>query len=155
MLRASMVLPTPLGPSRIRLRPSPMKSSKRARSIRARSIFLGQLQSKSAIGLNEPMRLWDRRRSSDLRERSADSRRTISSSRSRGEKRAVAARVSRSSREAAEAWSPSLERRRERSLIIILLIAVGSGKGELVVVVQIVGADMEVGQVGPLAQIDG
>src|SRR5215210_3360261 len=150
-----MVLPTPLGPSRIRLRPSLTKSSKRARSIRPRSIFLGQLQSKSAIGLKEPMRLAESRRSSDLRARRADSRRTSSSRRSRGETRRSPARASRSSREAAVAWSPRADRRLARSFIFALLITGGGWNGELVVVVQRVRTDMQDSQIWPLAEIDG
>ena len=54
MFLVIMVLPSPLAPSRIRFLPSRMKSSVRALSIKGRSIFSGQFQSKSAMGLKRP-----------------------------------------------------------------------------------------------------
>src|ERR1035438_10666669 len=52
MFCAIIVLPKPLRPTRTRLRVSPRKSSVNARSIMSRSIFVGQDQSKSAMGLD-------------------------------------------------------------------------------------------------------
>src|SRR6266496_1111387 len=50
-----MVLPTPLAPRSTRLRCSSTKSRVKARSMTSRSIFLGQTQSKSAMGLKRPL----------------------------------------------------------------------------------------------------
>jgi hypothetical protein len=73
MLRITIVLPTPLGPSRIALTPSSMKPSERRSSTASLSIFFGHDQSKSAMALKAPMRAWPRRRSRLLRWRAVSS----------------------------------------------------------------------------------
>src|SRR3989442_1082520 len=76
----SQVLPRPLLPMITQFRGSTRKSRVRARSIKGRSIFLGQFHSKSARGLKRPKRAWARRRSRLRRARSSVSERAISSS---------------------------------------------------------------------------
>ena len=55
MLRASVDLPTPLGPTRMALVASLRKSSAIRASKAARSQRLGQVQSKSQSGLKRPI----------------------------------------------------------------------------------------------------
>src|SRR5438105_207972 len=96
-----MVFPRPAVPNRMRLRPAVRKFKVKARSISARSIFLGQFHSKSAMGLKRPRWACARRRSRLRRARSWISERAISSSSWRGLQRPVEARASKSSRESA------------------------------------------------------
>src|SRR5215210_4630889 len=150
MFLESRVLPTPLGPSRTRFRPSRRNSRERARSISGRSIFLGQFQSKSAIGLKAPSRLLTRRRSRERRERSAASLRTISSSRARGARPRSMARARRSSRAAAVAARPRALSSVARSLIAVLRL----GCGELVVAAESMRLDVQGGELGTVGEID-
>src|SRR6266853_1629793 len=73
MLRASVDLPTPFGPTRTTLVASLRKSSDIRASKAARSQRLGQFQSKSQIGLKRPIHAARRRRSRLRRARSCSS----------------------------------------------------------------------------------
>ena len=57
----SMVLPTPFGPTRTTLVASLTEASENSSSMSARSMRLGQAQSKSAMDLKAPMRALVRR----------------------------------------------------------------------------------------------
>src|SRR5215210_930659 len=153
MFLLSRVLPTPLGPSKTRFRPSRRNSRARARSSRDRSIFLGQFQSKSAMDLNAPSRLLRVRRSRERLERSVASVRTISSSRARGARRFCVARARRSSTPAAVACKPMAWSCVTRSLIGALLV--GSGLGKLVISAQAVRLYVQGSELGSLGEIDG
>src|SRR5215204_5316602 len=133
MFLESMVLPTPLGPSRTRFLPSRRNSKDSARSMSGRSIFFGQFQSKSAMGLKAPRRLRMRRRSRERLERSAISQRRMSS-------RVVAV----ASRPRAWSWEA-------RSFIEVLLLRVG----EQVVSAEVMGLDVQGGELRPVGEIDG
>src|SRR6202162_5130670 len=73
MLRASVDLPTPLGPTRMALVASLRKSSAISASKAERSQRLGQVQSKSQSGLKRPVWAPRRRRSGLRRVRSCSS----------------------------------------------------------------------------------
>src|SRR5260370_26454373 len=151
MFLTSMVLPTPLGPSRMRFLPSRRKSSATARASRGRSIFLGQFQSKWASGLKVPRRLVTVRRSSERRERSAVSVAAMCSSKARGPRRRWVAVASRSSRAAAVAYRPRARSWLARSFIVVLRC----GLGELVIGRQRVRLDVQGGELGAGGQVDG
>ena len=74
MFWAIIVLPRPWAATSTTLRPSARKSRRRAASTAARSMRLGQAQSKSLIGVKRPRRLRARRRSRLRRVRSCCSR---------------------------------------------------------------------------------
>src|SRR5215204_143293 len=151
MFLESMVLPTPLGPSRTRFLPSRRNSKDSARSMSGRSIFFGQFQSKSAMGLKAPRRLRMRRRSRERLERSAISQRTMSSIRARGARRCSVARARRSSRVVAVASRPRAWSWEARSFIEVLLLRVG----EQVVSAEVMGLDVQGGELRPVGEIDG
>src|ERR1700680_3641538 len=151
MFLISMVLPTPLGPRTTRFLPSRRKSSATARSSKGRSIFLGQFQSKSAMGLKVPSRVRTVRRSRERRERSAVSVAAMCSSKARGPRRRWVAVASRSSRPPAVACRPRARSCATRSFIDVLLGCVG----EVVIGRQRVGPHVEGGELGAVAQIDG
>src|SRR5882724_5043714 len=73
MLRASVDFPTPFGPTRTMLLASLRKSSDIRASKAARSQRLGQVQSKSQMGLKRPIRASRKRRSRLRRARSCSS----------------------------------------------------------------------------------
>src|SRR5829696_379241 len=153
MFLVSRVLPTPLGPSKTRFRPSLRNSRLKARSSRGRSIFLGQFQSKSVMDLKAPRRLLRVRRSSERLARSVVSVRMISSSRARGARRPFVARARRSSTPAAVAYRPMAWSCVTRSLIAALLA--WSGEGKLVIGAQVVRLYVQGGELGSLGEIDG
>ena len=69
----SIVIPIPFGPRNTTLVASWTKGRENSSSMSARSMRLGQFQSKSAMGLNAPMRALVRRRSRERRFRSRSS----------------------------------------------------------------------------------
>src|SRR6516162_1936236 len=152
MFWAIMVLPRPLEPRRMKLRASGMKSRVRARSMVGRSIFLGQCQSKSAMGRKRPMRARRRRRSTERRERSRSSARAISSSISCGDQRDLVARARKSSKACAVAWRPSWPSCVGRSVagFIIFFCIVG----EFIVDIRVMRLNVQVGQIGAAFQVD-
>src|SRR6266496_4390914 len=145
-----MVLPTPLAPRSTRLRCSSTKSSVKARSITSRSIFLGQFQSKSAMGLKRPIRERSRRLSRERLAPSVSSRRTISSTTWRGEKRPLLARARKSSLPSAKATSPIWVSCSLRSGVFVVVCT-----GKLIVDLRLVGPDHEIGQIGTAREVDG
>src|SRR6266542_4659743 len=145
-----MVLPTPLAPRSTRLRCSSTKSRVKARSITSRSIFLGQFQSKSAMGLKRPMRERSSRLSRERLAPSVSSRRTISSTTWRGEKRPLLARARKSSLPSAKAMRPIWVSCSLRSGVFVVVCT-----GKLIVDLRLVGPDHEVGQVGTAGKVDG
>src|SRR5258708_4624319 len=153
MFLAIMVLPRPLLPTSARLRPSRMKSRVSARSMRSRSILLGQFQSKSAIGLKRPMRALLSRLSRLRRLWSISSKRTISSSICMGDIRLLVTRARKSSRMRAMASSPILSRRSLRLVGVVVAVVVVAAN-ELIVGLRGMGFDVEVLEVGPAREID-
>src|SRR6516225_7006108 len=147
-----MVLPKPAVPHKMRLRPWVMKSRVKARSIKGRSILLGQLHSKSAIGLKRRNRAWARRRSRLRRAASWISERAISSRSWRGLQRPVAARATRSSSESAVRTRPSCFNCATRSLLGIGLFF--RVLGEIIVSLQSGIGDGQVFQIGTPREID-
>src|SRR5712691_8418273 len=140
-----MVLPTPLAPRSTRLRCSSTKSR-----VKARSIFLGQFQSKSAMGLKRPMRERSSRLSRLRLAPSVSSRRTISSTTWRGEKRPLLARARKSSLPSAKAMRPIWVSCSLRSGVFVVV-----GTGKLIVDLRLMRPDHEVGQVGTAREVDG
>src|SRR6266581_234882 len=152
MFLAIMVLPRPLVPMRARFLPSRMKSRVSERSMRSRSIFFGQFQSNSAIGLKRPMRARLSRFSRLLRLWSISSRRAISSSTCTSERRPLVARARKSSSMRAMACRPILSRRPLRSVGFVVVIVAAS---ELIVGLRRMGFDVEVLEIGTAREIDG
>src|SRR5208283_2913350 len=146
---AIMVFPKPAVPHRIRLRPRVRKSRVRARSIKGRSIFLGQSHSKSARGLKRRKRAWARRRSRLRRAAAAVSERAISSSSWRGLQRPVEARATRSSSESAVRTRPSCCNCATRSFVGIGVL------GEIIVSLQSGIGNGQVFQIGTTREING
>src|SRR5712691_3085742 len=146
-----MVLPTPLAPRSTRLRCSSTKSRVKARSMTSRSIFLGQFQSKSAMGLKRPMRERSSRLSRLRLAPSVSSRRTISSTTWRGEKRPLLARARKSSLPSAKAMRPIWVSCSLRSGVFVVVVCTG----KLIVDLRLVGPDHEVGQIGTAREVDG
>src|SRR3990172_11690725 len=144
-----MVLPRPLVPISARLRPSRTNSRVSARSMRSRSIFLGQFQSKSAMGLKRPMRPRCSRPWRLRRVLSISSRCAISSRICAGDQRPLVARARKSSRAWAIARRPTLDRRATRSVAFVIVVA-----QELIVVLLRLGFDVEVLEVGTAGEID-
>src|SRR6266536_1536380 len=145
-----MVLPTTLAPRSTRLRCSSTKSRVKARSMTSRSIFLGQTQSKSAMGLKRPMRERSSRLSRLRLAPSVSSRRTISSTTWRGEKRPLLARARKSSLPSAKAMRPIWVSWSLRSGVFVVV-----GAGKLIVDLRLMRPDHEVGQVGTAREVDG
>src|SRR6516162_5658211 len=151
MFWAIMVLPRPLEPRRMKLRASGMKSRVRARSMVARSIFLGQFQSKSAIGRKRPMRAKRRRRSTERRERSRSSARAISSRISCGDQRDLVACARKSSKPRAVAWRPSCVSCVGRSVAGVVIFCLIR---EFIVNIRVMRLNVQVGQIGAAFELD-
>src|SRR6266705_5527936 len=149
MFLAIMVLPRPLVPMSARLRPSRTNSRVRARSMRSRSIFLGQFQSKSAMGLRRPMRALRSRLSWLRRLLSISSSRAISSRICTGDRRLLVARARKSSRERPIACRPTLSRRLARSVAFVIVAA-----REFIVGLRGMRFDVEVLEIGPAREVD-
>src|ERR1700758_4976013 len=150
MFLAIIVLPNPLRPTRIRLRPSGTKSRVSARSTTSRSILLGHVHSKSAMGLNFLMPLSRNRRSRLRRERSAISACTTCSSSTRGDQRALVARARKSSSSAGRARKPICSSCPDRLFSGVIVVVVG----EFIVGLQVVRANVDRLGFGVTTQID-
>src|SRR5579862_5378313 len=148
-----MVLPKPAVPHSIGLRPRVGKSRVRVRSIKGRSIFLGQLHSKSAIGLKRRNRACARRRSKLRRAAAAVSERAISSSSWRGLQRPVEARATKSSSESAVRTRPSCFNCATRSFVGIGVFF--GVLGEIIVSLQSGIGNGQVFQIGTTREING
>src|ERR1035438_9129402 len=144
-----MVLPKPLVPTRTRLRASGRKSRASARSITSRSVFLGQDQSKSAMGLNFLISDSRNLRSRLRWVRSATSACARRSRIWRGDQRCFVARARKSSTPPATACKPICSSCSGRLLLGVVVVRIG----ELIVSLQIVGADIQRLRLGMTAEI--
>src|SRR5277367_1258252 len=145
---AIIVFAKPCGATSTMLRASAMKPTSRARSTRSRSILVGQLQSKSAIGLKPPMWLAVKRRSRLRLTWSFSSSSTTCSSSCTGLHRSLVARATRSSSWSPVARSPRSRRRWASSLMVALRL----GSGEPIVATERVGRDPEVARARVVGQ---
>src|SRR5215831_4634779 len=149
MFWAIIVLPSPLVPTKIRLRASGRKSNVRARSITSRSILVGQDQLKSAMGLNFLISERRRRRSRLRWARSAASFWARYSKICRGDQRCLVARARKSSTPPARACKPICSSCAGKLLLRVVVARVG----ELIVGLQVVGTDIQRLRLGMAAEI--
>src|SRR3990172_269180 len=150
MLRASRVLPSPCAATRTRFSRFRTSSPDRARSRAGRSMWVGQFQSNSSIGLKRPSFASPRRRSRERRSRSAVSCRTSSSSTTRALQRCLVARARKSSRSSAVRG-----RRKACSCEASSVLCVVVEAGERIVGLQVVGGDVQAADVRARGQLEG